>query len=121
MSNPVCWFEIYVDDMERAKRFYESVFQVSLEKLNTPLEMWRFAGDANSYGIHGALVKMDGCDAGGHGTIVYFACADCAVEAARIAAADGRVVREKMSVGEYGHIVLALDTEGNMIGLHSLK
>jgi uncharacterized protein len=28
--------------------------------------------------------------------------------------------REKMSIGEYGYIVLAVDTEGNMLGLHSL-
>lgn len=25
--NPVGWFEIYVQDMERAKKFYETVFQ----------------------------------------------------------------------------------------------
>lgn len=29
--NPVGWFEIYVQDMDRAKRFYELVFQVKLE------------------------------------------------------------------------------------------
>jgi len=35
-NNPVIWFEIYEQDMERAKRFYESVFQVKLERLNAP-------------------------------------------------------------------------------------
>jgi hypothetical protein len=35
-SNPVAWFEIYVQDPDRAKRFYESVFQVTLKKLNAP-------------------------------------------------------------------------------------
>ena len=38
-----------------------------------------------------------------------------------IVVAGGKVEREKMSIGEYGFIVLALDTEGNMFGLHSLK
>ena len=33
-GNPVGWFEIYVEDMGRAKQFYETVFQVSLRKLN---------------------------------------------------------------------------------------
>jgi len=28
MNNPVCWFEIYVQDMDRAKKFYEMVFDV---------------------------------------------------------------------------------------------
>ena len=35
-NNPVCWFKIYVQDMARAKRFYESIFQVTLEKINSP-------------------------------------------------------------------------------------
>ena len=42
-TNPVVWFEIYVQDMERAKTFYESVFQIKLEKVNNPeLELWSF-------------------------------------------------------------------------------
>ena len=41
MRNPVGWFEIYVDDMERAKSFYEAVLKVKLEKLPGPdVEMW---------------------------------------------------------------------------------
>ena len=52
--------------------------------------------------------------------MVYFGCDDCAVEGSRVAAAGGRVHREKMSIGEYGFIVLAVDTEGNRFGLHSL-
>jgi len=42
-NNPVGWFEIYVQDMARAKKFYEAVFQLILERLNNPeLEMWSF-------------------------------------------------------------------------------
>ena len=42
-KNPVGWFEIYVNDMDRAKMFYESVFQVKLDKLDNPdLELWAF-------------------------------------------------------------------------------
>ena len=63
---------------------------------------------------------MEGVPSGGNSTIVYFSCADCAVEAARVAPAGGRVQQEKMSIGEYGFIVLAVDTEGNMFGLHSM-
>jgi hypothetical protein len=53
--------------------------------------------------------------------LVYFSCADCVTEGGRVANAGGRIQREKMSIGEYGFIVLAYDTEGNMIGLHSLQ
>ena len=121
-SNPVGWFEIYVQDMARAKAFYEAVFQVKLERLNNPgIEMWSFPMFMDTWGASGALVRMDGVPSGGNSTLVYFSCADCAVEAARAVAHGGRVMRDKMSIGEYGFIALAVDTEGTVIGLHSLK
>lgn len=121
MNNPVGWFEIYVDDMERAKAFYQTVFQVSLIHLAMPgMEIWAFPQRFESYGAAGALIRMEGFGAGGNSTIVYFHCEDCAVEAARAAAAGGKIQQEKMSIGEYGHIALVFDTEGNMIGLHSM-
>ncbi|NTV73477.1 MAG: VOC family protein [Holophaga sp.] len=121
MGNPVGWFEIYVQDMARAKAFYQAVFQTELARLSADeLEMWAFPGDETSYGTPGALVRMDGCPSGGNSTLVYFSCKDCAVEAGRVAKAGGKVVREKWAIGEYGFVALALDTEGNMFGLHSM-
>jgi uncharacterized protein len=123
-SNPVAWFEIYVQDIDRAKRFYESVFQVRLQKLNAPfpgVELWAFPEDMGSYGASGALVKMDGFLSDGNATLVYFHCDDCAVEEGRVAGSGGQVQRSKMSIGEYGHVSLVIDTEGNMIGLHSMQ
>ena len=79
MSNPISWFEIYVQDMARAKRFYEAVLQVAFKPLSAPgaeLEMWSFPGDMDSYGASGALVHLPGCPSGGNATLVYFACAD---------------------------------------------
>jgi hypothetical protein len=122
MANPVGWFEIYVQDMERAKKFYEAVFAVKLEKLNSPeIEMWSFPGDMNSYGTPGSLIKFEGFPSGGNSVLVYFSCEDCSVEEGRVAGAGGRIHRPKMSIGEYGFISLVYDTEGNMFGLHSLK
>jgi predicted enzyme related to lactoylglutathione lyase len=92
-TNPVVWFEIYVQDMARAKAFYQTLLQRTLEKLNTPdsledgMEMWAFPMDMSAPGASGALAKMDGCGSGGGGTLVYFSCEDCAVEAARAAPA----------------------------------
>lgn len=119
-SNPVGWFEIYVDDMPRAKHFYETVFATRLEKLESAgLELWAFPMTPDKYGAPGALVKMEGFPAGRNSVLVYFSCVDCAVEAARVAGAGGRIQRNKMSIGDYGFIALAFDTEGNMFGLHS--
>ncbi len=121
-NNAVCWYEIYVQDIERAKAFYETVFQVKLERLANPeVELWSFPMDMERWGAGGALVKMDGVSSGGNSTLVYFSCEDCAVESGRVTAAGGRMQREKWSIGEYGFIALVVDIEGNMIGLHSLK
>ncbi len=120
--NPVVWFEIYVQDIARARAFYESVFQAKLERLpGSELEMWSFPMKQDGAGAGGALVKMPGFSSGGNNTLVYFACDDCAAEESRVVSSGGRIERPKMSIGQYGFISLIIDTEGNMIGLHSLK
>lgn len=84
--NPVPWFEIYVEDIDRAKLFYEQVFQLELRNLPAPfpgIELWAFPSDDGSYGASGALVRMDGRTSGGNSTVVYFHCQDCAIEEAR--------------------------------------
>jgi uncharacterized protein len=123
MGNPVGWFEIYVQDMARARKFYEALLDTKLEKLESPtdLEMWSWPGDQGKYGTPGALVKAEGVEPGGMGTMVYFMCQDCATQEARVPKLGGKIHRGKMSIGPYGFITLALDTEGNMIGLHSMK
>jgi hypothetical protein len=126
VHNPVVWFEIYVNDMQRARTFYQAVLGAPFSRLEAPgqppgMEMWAFPMHENALGVSGALVRMPGLEAGGHNVLVYFHCADCAVEAAKVAGAGGRVVRDKMSIGPYGFIALITDTEGNMFGLHSMK
>lgn len=120
--NPVGWFEIYVTDLERAKRFYETVFQVELQPLPTPaddIEMLMFPGDPQNAGCCGALARMEGCTPGGGGTIVYFSCRDCGEEEGRVEGAGGNVVKPKFTIGPYGFISLVTDPDGNMIGLHN--
>lgn len=128
-GNPVVHFEIYVHDMQRAKAFYEQLFDTKLEQIQSPIpememEMWAFPMDEetsmSSYGAGGMLVKMEGFEPGSSGTVVYFGCDDCAIQAARAAKLGGSVFQEKMSLGEHGFCALARDTEGNLIGFHSM-
>ena len=122
MNNPVGWFEIYVADMARARAFYEAVFGVELAELESPgMQMWAFPMLPEKPGASGALVRMPGFPMGGNNIVVYFSCADCAVEAAKAAESGGTVHKEKMSIGQYCYIALVVDTEGNMIGLHSMQ
>ena len=125
--NPVVWFEIYVQDMPRARKFYEAVFQCKLEPLADPsgdasgMQMLTFPMEMNGEGAAGALVKMEGAPSGGGGTLVYFGCDDCSVEQGRVEKAGGQVFKAKFSIGQYGFAALVTDTEGNMIGLHSMQ
>jgi len=121
-NNPIGWFEIYVQDMNRAKRFYESVFATRLEQLESPdIEMWAFSMNLGQPGAAGSLVKMEGFSSGGNSTIVYFTCSDCSIEAKRASERGGKIFKDKFSIGQYGFIALVTDTEGNMIGLHSMQ
>lgn len=119
--NPVGWFEIYVQDMPRAKAFYGAVFGVPFTRLESPVELWAFPMQPNGYGAAGALAKIEGCGSADNSVIVYFTCDDCAVLAARSVEAGGQIHKAKMSIGQYGYISLVIDSEGNMIGLHSMQ
>ncbi|SHH30819.1 VOC family protein [Ferrimonas marina] len=125
MHNPVGWFEIYVSDLDRAKAFYQAVFDVTLNELNPAggdgPEMWSFPWEDNAPGAPGAICRMDGVAPGGNSTLVYFGCEDCQVQQDRVEGAGGKVLRPKMSIGEYGFITIAMDPDGNTIGLHSMQ
>lgn len=124
VKNPVGWFELYVHDMERAKRFYEKVLGVSLTQLKQSGDsldnMWAFPMNRDGNGASGALAKMNGAPVGAGGTIIYFVCDDCAQVAKRAMEAGGKVVKDKFSIGDYGNIALISDPEGNVVGLHSM-
>lgn len=122
--NVVTWFEIYVDDMERARKFYETVLGVSLEDMSDPTgdsRMLAFPGDMEKHGTNGALVKMPGVKAGGSNVLVYFGCEDCEIQEKRAEEAGGIVITPKISIGEFGYCSVVKDTEGNSIGLHSMN
>ena len=83
--------------------------------------MCAFPTSPEGAGAAGALIRCPGYPAGANSVIVYFRCADCAVEAARAVQAGGKIEERKKSIGPYGHIALVADTEGTVVGLHSMK
>ena len=123
LENAVGWFEIYVDDIDRATVFYEGVFNQSLTRQamgqNGP-EMAIFPGGPDGTGASGALVQMPQMrKPSTDGVLVYFSCDDCAVERSRAETFGGQVWGEKFSIGDRGYIAIIVDSEGNQIGLHS--
>ncbi|WP_426585924.1 VOC family protein [Mucilaginibacter sp. R-33] len=127
MKNPINWFEIYVSDMQRARIFYNTVFQCELKDVpmnnerHPEMQYAFFTGDPETNGATGALVKMDAAQPGAGGTLVYFATDEINAELSRVDAAGGKVLRAKLPVPDGGFIALIQDTEENMIGLSSKK
>lgn len=122
--NAVARFDIFVEDLERAVVFYETVLGQKLEEISDPTgesQMMSFPADMTAYGAAGALTKSAHGRPGVGGTILYFSAGNCAVEEARVADAGGQVIRPKFSIGEFGFVTLCMDTGGNMVGLNSMK
>ncbi len=119
-KNPVGWFEIPVKDTQRAKKFYESVFQLELSPLPMPdAEMFAFPWVEQGENATGCLIKTEGYEPSMTGTIVYFTCDDLNTELSRIESAGGKVLLPRTSIGEHGFIAQFTDTEGNRLALHS--
>ncbi|GMQ31535.1 VOC family protein [Algoriphagus confluentis] len=119
-GNPVGWFDIYVANLEKAKEFYEQVFEVQLIEL--PIEWGKqalFPFNPQSPNISGAIVEKQGWEPGPSNTIVYFETEDCSLLEAKIENAGGKVIQPKMNIGEFGFVSIFLDSEGNTLGLHS--
>ena len=125
MMRKVGWFDIYVNDIDRAQKFYEVVLGTTLVSMDDPndasVKMRAFEDDYQSHGAAGALVQMEHASPGVGGTAVYFTSDDCAVEQGRVEKAGGSIIRPKFSIGDHGFVSLVSDTEGNMIGFHSQR
>lgn len=124
-QNAVAWFDIYVNEMDRAETFYTAVLQRKFELISDPTDssviMKSFITEMGCYGAGGALVKREGAKPVTGGTIVYFGVDDCAVEESRVECSGGKIINPKMSIGEFGFVSVCMDTEGNLFGLSSMQ
>lgn len=121
-TNSVNWFEIPVNDLSRAKKFYENVLQVELhEEKMGPMHMAWFPHEQNATGSGGTLVSGPGYVPSHQGTLVYFTVPSIEDAVARLSAAGGRVLMPKMDIGQWGFISHFEDCEGNRVALHAMK
>ena len=121
MQNRVVWFDIAVSDLERAKKFYSKVLDVELidnEMAPNKMSMFPFEPGMAS----GCLVQGPDYKPSAEGATVYLNGGDdLSVPLSRVEEAGGKVLLDKMSIGEYGFIAYFLDTEGNKVALHSMS
>ena len=121
-TNSINWFEIPALDIKRAKQFYETVFNITMEDVEMGDDLMAFfpwtpgSGKAN-----GSIVQGEGYTPSTTGTVVYMN-ANPAMDdvLSRVEAAGGQVAVKKSNIGEHGHIAIIIDTEGNKIGIHSI-
>jgi len=119
MNNPVQWCEIAATDLDRAKDFYAKVFNLEFQLIEMPDSKMYMFGSSDKPGSSGCLVKSSENKPSTDGTIIYFACKDCAVEAGRVEEAGGKLIVPKTDIGEFGFFAQFIDTEGNRLGIHS--
>jgi predicted enzyme related to lactoylglutathione lyase len=116
----VVWFEIPASDFERATRFYEQIFAVTLKKQEMgPQKLAVFPYEAPA--ISGCVIAGPNYRPGDTGGVIYLN-ADPTLSAVveRVAAAGGKVLVPRVELpdgmGVFAHVV---DTEGNRVGLHA--
>jgi len=124
--NMVGWFEIPVADMERAKKFYETVFNVtiSIHDMGGLVMGWfPAAEDPKTSGSSGSLVMhKDFYKPSKDGILIYFSSEDVDNELKRIEKSGGTILHKKTLISEdIGYMAVFIDTEGNRIALHSKK
>ncbi len=121
--NPFAWIEIPVNDMERAIRFYEMVFQLKLQPMDFGgLQMAWFPNAGNDVpGATGTLIKQESYVPSQEGPLVYFHSDNVQNELDRIEEAGGSIDQPKTQISEeHGFMAVFMDSEGNRIALHSM-
>ena len=122
--NILNWFEISVSDIARAKKFYETIFSITMEEMEMGgMKMAMFPYDPMSGKLAGALAQSDMHKPSADGVKVYFnGNPDLAEALSKVEAAGGKVVMPKGQISEeIGYMAFFIDTEGNAVALHSQK
>jgi uncharacterized protein len=126
MTNAINWFEIPVDNFERAVKFYGAVLEANLEKKDMGISVMAFL-PASQDGTGGAIVHVQdknwGYKPSHSGSVVYLNGGDdLSVPLSRVEAAGGKVITPKTDIGQgFGYFAFFEDTEGNRVGFHSMK
>jgi predicted enzyme related to lactoylglutathione lyase len=126
MDNAISWFEIPSVDIDRAAKFYEAIFGVSLIPLDMgPVKMRMFPIDNPETGIGGAIVYNAEFynTSSSDGVLIYLnGNPDVQNILDRVEAAGGQIIVPKTQITpEYGYMAVIIDTEGNRIGLHAVQ
>ncbi len=123
-KHAISWFEIPTEEIDRAQKFYETIFDMQMIPLNTPQIQMRMFPIENMMNVGGALTNNKAFykPSATEGVLLYLnGNPDVQIILDRIAAAGGTILVPKTQISpEYGYMAVFLDTEGNRIALHSV-
>jgi predicted enzyme related to lactoylglutathione lyase len=125
LENALNWFEIPVNNFDRAKKFYETIFDYQMpENQMGPARMGFFLYDFQNGKVGGAIVHRPGFHTpNSEGSLIYLNCQpDLQIILDRVTKAGGKELQGKTNIGEgLGYWALITDTEGNRVALHSMQ
>ena len=121
MRNAIFWVEIPAKNFNRAKKFYETVFDIEISMVPIPRGKYgAFPLDAKALGAGGGIVEGDGYEPSDKAAIVYMdRFEDLNIPLAKVEKAGGKILFPKTENSGFGFIAQFIDSEGNRIGLHS--
>lgn len=120
MASAVNWFEIPVSDMNRALKFYNTIFGIKMSTMEA-MSGYTMAMFPAEEGVGGALLHGEGYAPSKEGIVLYLNGGDdLSTVLNKVEGAGGQVVTPKTNIGENGFIAYFVDTEGNKVGLHSM-
>lgn len=125
MDNAISWFEIPATDIERAQKFYETIFGFTMTAIDMPnMKMRMFPLDDPMNGIGGAIVDTGGFHkpSATDGSLIYLnGNPDLRYVLDKVEAAGGKILVPQMEISpEYGDMGVFIDSEGNRIALHNI-
>lgn len=123
MANAINWFEIPVKNFNRAKTFYETIFGTTMQPFEAMgMKSAFFPADLENGSIGGCIIEGQRYEPANKGSLVYLNGGDdLSVALSKVEQAGGKIIMPKTAIGPNGFMAHFEDSEGNKVGLHSMK
>ena len=123
MANAINWFEIPVKDFKRAKKFYDTILGTKSQVMEAMgMKMAFFPADMENGSVGGGIIEGKGYAPSKKGTLAYLnGGEDLSKILKKVEKAGGEIVLPKTAIGQNGFMAHFIDSEGNKVGLHSMK
>jgi len=123
MAHAINWFEIPVKNFNRAKTFYETILGATMQPMEAMgMKSAFFPADLENGSIGGCIIEGQGYEPANKGSLVYLNGGnDLSVVLSKVEQAGGKIIMSKTGIGPHGFMAHFEDSEGNKVGLHSMK